>query len=354
MSPGSLLESGQMASHRSGLTGGARGAQHLHRGDRLGHQDRPSLSRGPGGRPPGPDARRVLHPGDHPHLRQIGRARSRGGPEPLQGGRTSRSGRAGKEDLPEVRSKSRAAARACRDRHPRRPRRTAPAIEPAPAAEPEAPPDLERASPAVLFEEALKPRLSEAARKRILAWTWRGLAAVLLVAVIIVVWPSRRHKADAPQPGTTAAEAVVPPPPAAAPGATPSSAPGSETVTAPAAQAEPAPPEPSATDRVGPGRREGLEGPHDRDHLPGRDLDPGPHGRRAQDQRPFPPGSTARAQADERLLIHTGNAGGFTFRLNGQPAKPLGRSGQVLTDIRITLENIKDFLESPSSGLPTG
>jgi len=68
----------------------------------------------------------------------------------------------------------------------------------------------------------------------------------------------------------------------------------------------------------------------------------------------FPPGSTARAQADDRLLIHTGNAGGFTFRLNGQPAKPLGRSGQVLTDIRITLENIKDFLESTSSGLPTG
>ncbi|MBP1660821.1 MAG: hypothetical protein H6P95_2013, partial [Candidatus Aminicenantes bacterium] len=58
--------------------------------------------------------------------------------------------------------------------------------------------------------------------------------------------------------------------------------------------------------------------------------------------------------ADERLLIHTGNAGGFTFRLNGRPAKPLGRSGQVLTDIKITTGNYKDFLEAPSSGLPTG
>ena len=163
------------------------------------------------------------------------------------------------------------------------PTEPAPAIEPAPAAEPEAPPDLETASPTVHFEEAPKPRLSEAARKRILAWTWRGLAAVALVAVIIVVWPSRRHKADAPQPGTTAAEAVVPPSPAAAPGTTPSAAPRSETVTAPAAQAEPAPP------GSRPGCREDLEGPHDRDHLPGRDLDPGPHGRRAQDRRPFSP-----------------------------------------------------------------
>jgi hypothetical protein len=68
----------------------------------------------------------------------------------------------------------------------------------------------------------------------------------------------------------------------------------------------------------------------------------------------FPAGATARAQADERLLIHTGNAGGFTFRLNGKPAKPLGRSGQVLTDIAITPENFRDFLESPPSDLPTG
>jgi hypothetical protein len=65
----------------------------------------------------------------------------------------------------------------------------------------------------------------------------------------------------------------------------------------------------------------------------------------------FPAGGTARAQADEKLLIHTGNAGGFTFRLNGRPAKPLGRSGQVLTDIKITPENFQDFLEGQSSGL---
>jgi transcriptional regulator with XRE-family HTH domain len=68
----------------------------------------------------------------------------------------------------------------------------------------------------------------------------------------------------------------------------------------------------------------------------------------------FPPGSTAKAQADERLLIHTGNAGGFSFLLNGKAAKPLGRSGQVITDIKITPDNFKDFLEAESPARPTG
>ncbi|MCX6570717.1 MAG: DUF4115 domain-containing protein [Candidatus Aminicenantes bacterium] len=68
----------------------------------------------------------------------------------------------------------------------------------------------------------------------------------------------------------------------------------------------------------------------------------------------FPPGTTAKAQADQRILIHTGNAGGFGFLLNGKPAKPLGRSGQVLTDITITPDNFKDFLEAETAGRPAG
>lgn len=66
----------------------------------------------------------------------------------------------------------------------------------------------------------------------------------------------------------------------------------------------------------------------------------------------FPPGTTAKAQADERILIYTGNAGGFGFLLNGKPAKPLGRSGQVLTEIKITPDNFKDFLEAETPGRP--
>jgi len=68
----------------------------------------------------------------------------------------------------------------------------------------------------------------------------------------------------------------------------------------------------------------------------------------------FPPGSTAKAQADERILIHTGNAGGFSFLLNGKAAKRLGRSGQVITDIKITPDNFKDFLEAETPGRPAG
>jgi len=68
----------------------------------------------------------------------------------------------------------------------------------------------------------------------------------------------------------------------------------------------------------------------------------------------FPPGTTAKAQADQRILIHTGNAGGFGFLLNGKPAKPLGRSGQVLTDITITPDNFKDFLKAETPARPAG
>jgi len=68
----------------------------------------------------------------------------------------------------------------------------------------------------------------------------------------------------------------------------------------------------------------------------------------------FPPGSTAKAQADERILIHTGNAGGFSFLLNGKAAKRLGRSGQVIMDIKITPDNFKDFLEAEAPGRPAG
>jgi hypothetical protein len=68
----------------------------------------------------------------------------------------------------------------------------------------------------------------------------------------------------------------------------------------------------------------------------------------------FLPGTTAKAQADERILIHTGNAGGFDFLLNGKPAKLLGRSGQVLTDITITPDNFKGFLEAETPVRPAG
>jgi cytoskeletal protein RodZ len=55
------------------------------------------------------------------------------------------------------------------------------------------------------------------------------------------------------------------------------------------------------------------------------------------------PGETISIEASEELLIHLGNAGGITYRLNNREGKPLGPSGTTVRNIRITLENFKDF-----------
>jgi transcriptional regulator with XRE-family HTH domain len=66
----------------------------------------------------------------------------------------------------------------------------------------------------------------------------------------------------------------------------------------------------------------------------------------------FQAGEKARAQAEKEILIAVlGNAGGVIFQLNGRPGKVLGRSGQVLNNVRITLENLKEFLQAEQ---PTG
>ncbi|HVP89805.1 MAG TPA: RodZ domain-containing protein [Terriglobales bacterium] len=59
----------------------------------------------------------------------------------------------------------------------------------------------------------------------------------------------------------------------------------------------------------------------------------------------FPAGGRARARGEKEIVINVlGNAGGVTFLLNGQPGKTLGRTGEVLNNIRITPDNLKDFL----------
>ncbi|MCX6565210.1 MAG: helix-turn-helix domain-containing protein [Candidatus Aminicenantes bacterium] len=56
-----------------------------------------------------------------------------------------------------------------------------------------------------------------------------------------------------------------------------------------------------------------------------------------------PAGSTATLRAEREFIIQTGNAGGFDFMLNGQPGRPLGGPGIVLTDIRINSDNAGTF-----------
>lgn len=191
--------------------------------------------------------------------------------------------------------------------------------EPAPAPAPE-----------LLFEPLPKPGLSPAARKRLVSWIWRGLALIAFFTVLVVLWSNRRPRPPQAIPGeieNVLADRAVPP-----------SAPA---VTATEPALKPEAPAPAAAAEVWKGvtiEITFIDETWIRVHADGAIKIDGV----------FPAGTTAHARADELLQIQTGNAGGFTFLLNGQPAKPLGRSGHVLSDIKITPENYKSFLASQS------
>ena len=211
------------------------------------------------------------------------------------------------------------------------------------------------AAPPLLFEEISQTKLAPAARKRILAWTWRTLAALTVVAAIVVLWPSRKAGPSQSEPSTVVTQAELPASQRAYPGPAPAAGAPASPETAGALRPSPQPAaEPEAQPDAPPLAEESWKGLIIEITFQAETWIQVRSDGEIKIDGLFPAGTTAQARADERLLIHTGNAGGFTFRLNGRPAKPLGRSGQVLTDIKITTGNYKDFLEAPSSGLPTG
>jgi cytoskeleton protein RodZ len=251
-------------------------------------------------------------------------------------------------------------------------------IEPAPPAvgpeapagpfvpsEPAPPAPGQKARPSLHFEEASKSGGSSAARKKFLAWSWRGLAVVVIgCAVFFVLRPIMSPpRSTRPRPSAVVGQSVLPSgqrtEPATAAGTKPASGPGYEATAQPGAQTAAPPPtqpalEPAPKPQAPAAAEEDWKGvtieivfQADTWIQVYTDGD-------LKIDGIFPAGATAVAQADRKVLIHTGNAGGFTFRLNGKPAKSLGRSGQVLTDIKITPENLKDFLEGPSSGPAPG
>ena len=57
------------------------------------------------------------------------------------------------------------------------------------------------------------------------------------------------------------------------------------------------------------------------------------------------PGSQFEVKAKKSLIITTGNAGGFTYYINESRGKALGASGDVIKNVKITLDNIKEFIE---------
>jgi cytoskeletal protein RodZ len=56
------------------------------------------------------------------------------------------------------------------------------------------------------------------------------------------------------------------------------------------------------------------------------------------------PGERIILACRNEFIVNTGNAGGFTFTLNGRKGKSLGAPGAVVKDIRIGLRNFHDYL----------
>jgi cytoskeletal protein RodZ len=230
----------------------------------------------------------------------------------------------------------------------------APVAEPLLPSETSAPPPsaVETPEPELVIEEAPKPKLSAAARKRLFSWAWRSLAVLAAVAVLVTLWSNRR-----PRPPEDRIETAAPVPSTVVTGSALPAAAGQEPGAQAPAQPEPAPPaatESAVVPSPVPAVEEVRKGITIEIAFQTETRISVTADGTLQIDGVFPPGSTARAQADGILVITTGNAGGFTFSLNGKPAKPLGRSGQILNDVKITLENIKDFLEGQTHGPAAG
>jgi len=63
------------------------------------------------------------------------------------------------------------------------------------------------------------------------------------------------------------------------------------------------------------------------------------------------PGEEFSATAANEILITVGNAGGLTYTINQRTGKSLGRAGQVVRNIQITLDNLKDYLAQDEEAL---
>ena len=56
------------------------------------------------------------------------------------------------------------------------------------------------------------------------------------------------------------------------------------------------------------------------------------------------PGEVQRLYAAEQFFIIAGNAGGVQLKINGKPAKSLGKPGEVVK-ILINEKNLQDYLD---------
>ena len=64
-------------------------------------------------------------------------------------------------------------------------------------------------------------------------------------------------------------------------------------------------------------------------------------------------GDIFQVSAEGEVIMHVGNAGGFSYSINGNQGKSLGLPGQVIRDVLIHIENYKNYLkEDPDAPLP--
>lgn len=55
-------------------------------------------------------------------------------------------------------------------------------------------------------------------------------------------------------------------------------------------------------------------------------------------------GFKTSVKAQSELIINLGNAGGVSFTLNGKPGKPFGKRGAVIKNIKITEDNLNQYI----------
>lgn len=56
------------------------------------------------------------------------------------------------------------------------------------------------------------------------------------------------------------------------------------------------------------------------------------------------PGDKTEVKAFREIVLHLGNAGGVAYSLNNELGKPFGSSGDVVKNIKITTENLQEYL----------
>jgi cytoskeletal protein RodZ len=165
-----------------------------------------------------------------------------------------------------------------------------------------------------------------------------GLAAAAIALVAIAVWQGRAYwqRRQAAKVAAAAAAASTTAAPLPAPAVTPASAP-------PIAEAVlPPPAAPAATAASTPVEADGLV--VEIALAAECWMSVGVDGKPPAAARLFQPGEQHRFEANSEVLLDVGDAGAVQVTINGQTAKPLGKSGAHVRT-RITRDNVAAFLQ---------